>query len=81
MERTEQGGHGLLLQHLLRQVAVVERGELGPHLRDLGLRLGGAHDRAQSQADPERHERRTGNSEDDRPPHDRRSLSDPPPGR
>jgi len=35
--------------------------------------------RAQRKADPERHERRKRYSEDDRPPHDHTSLSDPAP--
>jgi hypothetical protein len=38
-------------------------------------------DRAQGDADPEGQKRRSGNSEDDRPPHDPSSLSDPPPKR
>ena len=81
VERAEQRGHRRLAEDLLGQLAVVERGELGPHLGDLGLVPRGMGDRAQREADPERHERRSCNSEDDRPPHDRPSLSDPPPER
>jgi hypothetical protein len=41
----------------------------------------GVRDGAQRKSDPEGHERRSCDSEDDRPPHDPPSLSDPAPDR
>ena len=78
MERAEQGGHRRLSEHLLWQVAVVQRCELRAYLVDHGVTRCAVRHRAQRKADPEGHERRSCNSEDDRPPHDPASLSDPP---